>query len=124
MRFVPFQNLYQQLKISDVRLYEAFEKIQENIKNLFDSLVKNSYFLSWNLNADTQITTTAIVPEEGRILTILLFFLGIGGWNVVWGSEFGTVPALITTANTYSTLQFVGHNGRWWLVNVISGQVR
>lgn len=121
--FIPFQHLYQQFKSSDIRLYDTFEKVQENLKILFESITIRNYFISYNLESNTNISSPT-KPIEGATLTILLLFLGAGGWTIAWDSSFGTVPALTTTAPTYSTLQFIGHNDRWWLVSFLTGIVR
>lgn len=36
--FAPFQNLYQQVKKTDPRLYEALNTISNNLQNLFNTI--------------------------------------------------------------------------------------
>ena len=127
-KFQPFQILYQHVKTTDPRLYQAFDTISQSLQNLqagssVSTIAGGITLYAQTLTANITVPSP-VTPSNGVVLLVLLIQNATGGHTVAWDASFGTVPDIgPLDANSYSALIFVGFNARWYLISAILNQL-
>lgn len=119
--------LIQHIKFGDIRLYEALNRIDDELLSSTGTITVSSGLVSGSgqnfileiptLTADVTINNPILNPPDAAQLVVFITQNATGGHNAFWESgEFfnGPTAGLLTDPDTLSVVTFTGRNGKWY----------